>query len=965
MSPRHPHLVLAGYYGHHNVGDEAVLVSLLAGLRAVLREPSFTVVSGDPAATAASHGVAAVGENDIAAIAEAVADADVAVLGGGGLLQDYWPAADDVLLTARHGGLPFYLAVPTLASLHGKPTVFAALGVGPLTTEIGRRQARAAVELAISGTVRDQASLDLLAAIGAPPTVELAADPVWALRPAPAVEMDALLSSSGITPGETLLGLSVRPWDFGVEQAAWEAAVAASLDRVLGESPGRVLALPFHGEPENPWGDDLGVLDRVAAQMQHGDRLVRLTPPRAGYPPTVLAGLVARCDRVLAMRYHAVLFALASGVPTVGLAYDPKVASLLADAGLADLALPIASWETGAICRALAAAPAAMAAIDADALLARMQGRAALTYRHVVAALEGRAASESRRGRPAAREFLDATALRKTLAVVRLEEELRASSSLSTRLQADTARRQADTVRQQAELVRVAKERDLQNERLRWFASETVRLQTAFGSLEARHEHLSQDREALGRRLTAVEATLSYRVATQLWRIAGAIAPPGSRRRALYGWLRGRPPAPVGGPASAATSTPTPEAEAAPSPDQAPLDVERDLAAFEALVRDRQATTVVALLCTVRFVESEGQRPTHFARELIRRGIPVIFGYWRWSTNEWCDQDRLEDGLLQLPIDELVDHPDRLARCGASAQRRVLLLEWPYPGFVEVLAAANAAGWETVYDVLDDWEEFHRVGQAIWYDEDVERHLLRNADAVFAINRFLADRMRELGAARVDINPNGLKPGIEVVDQPRPLAPGEVTVGYFGHLTPAWFDWALIAEAARHRPTWRFYLIGYGGDSDVPLPANVVLLGKQAQTALAGFAANWDVAIIPFKPDRLAAGADPIKTYEYLAMGLPVVATGVYPPPGGEAFVIRADGVDDFLAALGAAARDRSTAAAAARRDYAAATTWAARLDAMLGALARGEQAVARKRALLGLPAPCLGEQAAVQGKLS
>ena len=80
-------------------------------------------------------------------------------------------------------------------------------------------------------------------------------------------------------------------------------------------------------------------------------------------------------------------------------------------------------------------------------------------------------------------------------------------------------------------------------------------------------------------------------------------------------------------------------------------------------------------------------------------------------------------------------------------------------------------------------------------------------------------------------------------------------MGYFGYLAGAWFDWELIAAAARRRPSWRFYLIGYGGSPEgIELPATVELLGKQPQTDLAAFAANWDVAVIPFKPDRAGRG---------------------------------------------------------------------------------------------------------------
>ena len=104
--------------------------------------------------------------------------------------------------------------------------------------------------------------------------------------------------------------------------------------------------------------------------------------------------------------------------------------------------------------------------------------------------------------------------------------------------------------------------------------------------------------------------------------------------------------------------------------------------------------------------------------------------------------------------------------------------------------------------------------------------------------------------------------------------------------------------------------------------------------------------MIPFKPDRLAAGADPIKTYEYLAMGLPVVVTGVPSPAGAEHLVERAEGVEDFLQAIERAAARRAPEETAARRDFAAGCTWDHRLEALLAALAAGRQRVAEKRAL-------------------
>jgi glycosyltransferase involved in cell wall biosynthesis len=119
--------------------------------------------------------------------------------------------------------------------------------------------------------------------------------------------------------------------------------------------------------------------------------------------------------------------------------------------------------------------------------------------------------------------------------------------------------------------------------------------------------------------------------------------------------------------------------------------------------------------------------------------------------------------------------------------------------------------------------------------------------------------------------------------------------GLFGYLSEAWFDWDPDVAGCPRAPTWRIYLIGYGGNGRHRLPDNVTLLGRVDPRHLSAHAAHWDVGIIPFKPSTLAADADPIKAYEYLAMGLPVVSTGCPPPAGAEALVHRAEGAADFI----------------------------------------------------------------------
>ncbi|MFL6195927.1 MAG: polysaccharide pyruvyl transferase CsaB [Thermoanaerobaculia bacterium] len=893
-----PRIFIAGYYGFGNAGDEAILAGMIAALRARRPGAEFIIASGDPAATEAEHGVGAVHRDDLPAVVEVMRGSDLVVLGGGGLLQDYWDVPTENVLTPRSGGLPFYAGFPILAALLGKPAMVYAVGVGPLATEEGRRLARGVFEMSAGATVRDEGSLALLAELGV--KAGLAADPAFGLAPAPDERLDALWAELGLEPGERPVGICLRPWTFHGE--GWEAEVAAGLDRFLASSRERLLFLPFQAD------EDVPAHRRVLSALQARDRAVVL---ERTLPPAELAGLVRRCGRVLAMRYHAALFGLAGGVPVAALAYDPKVHALFAEAGLEDSALPPDAWTADAIAAALAGARG-----PGYGFTEGMRRRAERSAEAALEALE--------RGRPAP-SFLDELTVRKALSSFRLETEL---GSTIEALRLGLARTEGELESTRAAV------RNLESER---------------AGLREQRDLVLAERNDLERRLSALEGTLAYRLASRFWALTRRLFPEGSRRRKLYRLGRRLFGKAVGG--AAAADAPWREgmggAPAGAVASGGP-DPRADLLDFEARVRASGAKKIVAIFSATQLLESEGQRPTQLALALARRGVPVAFIYWRWWDNEWRPQDRLEDGIVQIPIDVVTRRPEMIA--GAlEGLERIALFEFPHPGFFETLSALNSSGWITAYDVLDDWEEFHRVGQAIWYDDPFERHLIDACDAVFAINDFLAGRIRELGGGLVEVVGNGLKPGLEVVREPRPLERGEVTIGYFGYLAGAWFDWELIAEAARRRPSWRFYLIGYGGSPEgVTLPETVRLLGKQPQTDLAAYAANWDVALIPFKPDRLAAGADPIKTYEYLAMGLPVVAAGVYPPMGGEAFVTRAEGVEGFLREVERAAARVDAEEVAARRAFAGSCTWDHRLEALLASIEEGRQRVAEKRALLG-----------------
>jgi polysaccharide pyruvyl transferase WcaK-like protein len=109
-------LVLSGYYGFRNSGDEAVLKSILAALEAAGQEQGIKVepivLSGDPEWTSRQYGVESVNRMKLAEIRKALKSSDGLISGGGSLLQD----------ATGLGSIPYYLGIMALARWCGKPT---------------------------------------------------------------------------------------------------------------------------------------------------------------------------------------------------------------------------------------------------------------------------------------------------------------------------------------------------------------------------------------------------------------------------------------------------------------------------------------------------------------------------------------------------------------------------------------------------------------------------------------------------------------------------------------------------------------------------------------------------------------------------------------------------------------------------------------------------------------------------
>lgn len=292
---------MAAWIGSANLGDELVFSALAAQLAA--RGATVEALSQVPAATAATHGVAAIGRR---ALLRPGRGFGVTVLGGGGLLQDETSTLN----------LDLHLMPVLVARARRESTAGVGLGAGPLTTRSGRLRVRAALA-GVSLAVRDDASADLLAGLGLPrPAV--AADLTLSLPPPTASAVDRIV-------------VCLRPWSGRRHRlparlrrhppdGRFADGAARALDDLAASTGLPIHLVAFDAPKDGP------LHEQVAARM-------RTTPTLSSPDMRHVLDEVAASRLVVAMRYHGGMAAMLAGRPAVLVGYSPKVDALALELG--------------------------------------------------------------------------------------------------------------------------------------------------------------------------------------------------------------------------------------------------------------------------------------------------------------------------------------------------------------------------------------------------------------------------------------------------------------------------------------------------------------------------------------------------------------------------------------------------------------------------------------------------------
>ena len=301
-------VLLSGYYGFDNAGDDAVLFAIVQALRETIPEVDITVLSNQPEKTAAQFQVKAVNRWGKTSLPKAIKECDVLISGGGSLLQD---------VTSKNGIL-YYLGVIKLAQIMRKKVIVYAQGIGPVKEPRNRALVAKILNKVQAITVRDFDSRRELMEMGVYREILVAVDPVLGI---PADSIDEVMGrkllsefEACFTDNKKTVMVAARNWKHSDH---FFKEIADSCDAMV-EQGWQVVFLPFHYPEDVEAGRSIAALMKQEAIVLSGN-----------YSPQETMAILKNADLVVGMRLHSLIMGAALLKPMVGLSYDPKVTSFM------------------------------------------------------------------------------------------------------------------------------------------------------------------------------------------------------------------------------------------------------------------------------------------------------------------------------------------------------------------------------------------------------------------------------------------------------------------------------------------------------------------------------------------------------------------------------------------------------------------------------------------------------------
>lgn len=302
-------VLISGYYGFNNTGDEAMIETL--SIELAKKNYRLVVLSSNPERTKELYNVEAYDRYNFFEIIKAIRKTDILISGGGTLFQD---------ITSKKS-IWYYLGIVKLAQLMGKKICIAYQGMGPINTKFYRWMTKKTLNKKSVKLIalRDKHAYEYAKEMGInEEKMVLSSDMIFMMKP-PAKERSLKILNDNVhnkKDDEKLIGFSVREWK-DKDRTDLFAEVA---DKLVEKYNARIVFFPFH-KPK-----DAEISKIIMHKMKHEDKTV-LIPNR--YLPSEILGTMGLMDVNIGVRLHALVFSALMNVPTIGISYEPKIDGFL------------------------------------------------------------------------------------------------------------------------------------------------------------------------------------------------------------------------------------------------------------------------------------------------------------------------------------------------------------------------------------------------------------------------------------------------------------------------------------------------------------------------------------------------------------------------------------------------------------------------------------------------------------
>ncbi|MEZ0536317.1 polysaccharide pyruvyl transferase CsaB [Caldicellulosiruptoraceae bacterium PP1] len=301
-------IVISGYYGNLNTGDEAILKVLVDKIKEMdEHDIDITVLSSRPESTSKNYNVHSVNRKSIMSVLKAIKRCDILISGGGSLFQN----------ETSNRSLYYYIFQIIVAKLFGKKIFVFSQGIGPIKNRINWILFVKIVNLCDIITVRDYDSYKLLLENKINKDLELSADPAFLLEPSAESKTFNLFEKENIdiNNNKKTVGIIVRKWKI---EDGMNYKIAQFADYLIDSKEINVIFIPFQGK----W--DILKINEIVNLMKNKPFIIKNV-----YQPEDMLALFNKIDLIIGMRLHALIFAAKLNKKFIGITYDPKINSFL------------------------------------------------------------------------------------------------------------------------------------------------------------------------------------------------------------------------------------------------------------------------------------------------------------------------------------------------------------------------------------------------------------------------------------------------------------------------------------------------------------------------------------------------------------------------------------------------------------------------------------------------------------